>query len=163
MNRISLLKADVSDCEKIQKLATAIWHQHYTSIISLNQIEYMLNKMYSVNALTQQMVEQKHLFYFIENNNILYGFISIKLTSGNEYFINKFYIDETISNTGVGSIVLAQIKNIFKPSAMRLTVNRKNFKAINFYFKNNFKIEKVEDFDIGDGYFMEDFIMLWQS
>ena len=43
---------------------------------------------------------------------------------------------------------------------LRLQVNRQNFKAINFYFKMGFVIECVADFDIGDGYFMNDFVML---
>ena len=47
-----------------------------------------------------------------------------------------------------------QIKTI------RLTVNRKNHIAINYYFKNGFMIEEVKDFDIGDGYEMNDFVML---
>jgi RimJ/RimL family protein N-acetyltransferase len=45
----------------------------------------------------------------------------------------------------------------------RLTVNRKNFKSINFYFKLGFKIESVEDFDIGNNYFMNDFVMKWEA
>jgi ribosomal protein S18 acetylase RimI-like enzyme len=43
---------------------------------------------------------------------------------------------------------------------LRLQVNRQNYKAINFYFRNGFIIESIADFDIGDGYFMNDFIML---
>ena len=46
---------------------------------------------------------------------------------------------------------------------LRLTVNRQNFKSINFYFKNGFKIDHVEDFDIGNGYVMNDFVMLWEN
>jgi ribosomal protein S18 acetylase RimI-like enzyme len=42
---------------------------------------------------------------------------------------------------------------------LRLQVNRQNVVAINFYFKAGFVIEKSADFDIGDGYFMNDFIM----
>jgi ribosomal protein S18 acetylase RimI-like enzyme len=49
------------------------------------------------------------------------------------------------------------------PKTIRLTVNRQNFKSINFYFKLGFKIEKVADFDIGNGYFMNDFVMLWKA
>jgi hypothetical protein len=41
-----------------------------------------------------------------------------------------------------------------------LTVNRKNYKAINFYFKNGFTIKEIADFDIGNGFFMNDFIMI---
>ena len=40
-----------------------------------------------------------------------------------------------------------------------LTVNRQNYKAINFYFKHGFKIKSVDDFDIGNGFFMNDFVM----
>jgi len=43
---------------------------------------------------------------------------------------------------------------------IRLQVNRKNYKAINFYFKNGFTIESVGDFDIGGGYYMNDFVMI---
>jgi hypothetical protein len=43
---------------------------------------------------------------------------------------------------------------------LKLTVNRKNFKAINFYFKNGYIIESVEDFDIGESYLMNDFVMV---
>ena len=51
---------------------------------------------------------------------------------------------------------------IEQESAVRLTVNRKNFKAINFYFKQGFIIEEVKDFDIGNNYEMNDFIMLYK-
>ena len=44
-------------------------------------------------------------------------------------------------------------------NCFKLTVNRQNFKSINFYFKNGFTIESVADFDIGNGYVMNDFIM----
>jgi ribosomal protein S18 acetylase RimI-like enzyme len=40
-----------------------------------------------------------------------------------------------------------------------LTVNRQNFKAINFYFKNGFVIDEVADFEIGNGFVMNDFVM----
>ncbi|MBK7966419.1 MAG: hypothetical protein IPK10_14825 [Bacteroidetes bacterium] len=42
-----------------------------------------------------------------------------------------------------------------------MTVNRTNLKAINFYFKKGFTIEEVKDFDIGNNYFMNDFVMLY--
>jgi len=43
---------------------------------------------------------------------------------------------------------------------LRLQVNRQNYKAVNFYFKMGFIIESVGDFDIGGGYFMNDFVMV---
>jgi hypothetical protein len=41
-------------------------------------------------------------------------------------------------------------------------VNRQNYKAINFYFKLGFKIQTVADFDIGNGYVMNDFVMVFE-
>ena len=43
---------------------------------------------------------------------------------------------------------------------VRLHVNRQNFKAVNFYFKNNFVIEGVKDTSIGHDYYMNDFVMI---
>jgi len=47
-------------------------------------------------------------------------------------------------------------------NTIRLTVNRSNYKTINFYFKFGFIIEEVKDFDIGNNYYMNDFIMIYK-
>ena len=66
----------------------------------------------------------------------------------------------------LGTAVMQEIENEIKVTQevnnykIRLTVNRQNFKAINFYFKNGFTIESVEDFDIGESYLMNDFVMV---
>ena len=55
------------------------------------------------------------------------------------------------------------IKEKHPHSKLTLTVNRQNYKAINFYFKLGFKIQTVADFDIGNGYVMNDFVMFYES
>jgi ribosomal protein S18 acetylase RimI-like enzyme len=61
---------------------------------------------------------------------------------------------------GIGAKVFEQILEFVKENKkISLQVNRKNFKSINFYFKQGFTIEYVKDFEIGNGYLMEDFIM----
>jgi RimJ/RimL family protein N-acetyltransferase len=62
----------------------------------------------------------------------------------------------------VGTQAFKLLVDELKADRMTLTVNRKNHKSINFYFKNGFRIEEVKDFDIGNGYKMEDFIMTWK-
>ncbi|MBK6985390.1 MAG: GNAT family N-acetyltransferase [Bacteroidetes bacterium] len=74
--------------------------------------------------------------------------------------MHKFYIDQQKSNAGIGTEVLNLLIQQINPKSLMLTVNRQNFKSINFYFKNGFKIDRVEDFDIGDGYEMNDFVMV---
>jgi RimJ/RimL family protein N-acetyltransferase len=74
--------------------------------------------------------------------------------------LHKFYIDQQKSNAGIGTNVLNLLIQQINSKSLTLTVNRQNFKSINFYFKNGFKIDRVEDFDIGDGYEMNDFVMV---
>jgi len=63
---------------------------------------------------------------------------------------------------GKGTRAFKQLLSIIQPDKITLTVNRQNFKSINFYFKNRFVIERVADFDIGNGYVMNDFVMIWK-
>jgi len=73
------------------------------------------------------------------------------------------YIDTREQRRGLGRAIWeALLLLLTDMRAMRLQVNRQNYKAINFYFKVGFVIERVADFDIGDGYFMNDFVMLYQ-
>jgi ribosomal protein S18 acetylase RimI-like enzyme len=64
---------------------------------------------------------------------------------------------------GYGAKVMGEIKEKFKGSRLSLTVNRQNYKAINFYFKEGFRIKEVADFNIGNGYVMNDFVMVFES
>jgi diamine N-acetyltransferase len=78
-----------------------------------------------------------------------------------EYFLHKFYVEVDEQGKGFGTKLFEHIvKELKDARSIRLTVNRKNYKAINFYFKNGFVIDEVADFDIGKGYFMNDFVML---
>lgn len=148
------------DIEIIGRLAQVIWHEHYTPIIGKGQVDFMLNKLYSPQALEIQL-EDGQLFYIIQRDGIPFGFISISEKSTDELFLNKFYILSSEQGKGLGAQVFLKLMATYpKIKIMRLQVNRSNFKSINFYFKLGFIIEEVADFDIGDGYFMNDFIML---
>ncbi|MES2763791.1 MAG: GNAT family N-acetyltransferase, partial [Bacteroidota bacterium] len=96
----------------------------------------------------------------IENDERSIGFISVSSENKTNYFLHKFYIDQQRSNKGIGTEVLNLLIQEVAPKLLTLTVNRQNFKSINFYFKNGFKIDRVEDFDIGNGYQMNDFVMV---
>ena len=74
----------------------------------------------------------------------------------------KFYVDLNHRAKGFGQKVLNEIEKFYLAKGMneiKLVVNRENFKSINFYFKNGFKIEDLWQKDIGEGYFMTDFLM----
>lgn len=156
---LKLISATEKDLELIHNLAYEIWNQHYVSIIGQEQVNYMLQKMYDIKSLKEQIKAKKHQFYLIELNTNIVGFLSISSNKDFHYFLHKFYILSSSSNQNIGSKVLDILIDVIHPKSISLTVNRQNYKSINFYFKNGFKIKKVEDFDIGNGYQMNDFIM----
>lgn len=157
---IHITIAQQKDLDTIANLAKQIWNDHYVTIIGQVQVDYMLNKIYNHQSLVEQLTLKNHIFYLIKNNNEVIGFLSVSSDNSSDYFLHKFYINQQKSNSGIGTEVLNLLIKTIYPKSLTLTVNRQNFKSINFYFKNGFKIDRVEDFDIGDGYQMNDFVMV---
>jgi ribosomal protein S18 acetylase RimI-like enzyme len=161
---MQIRKAILSDASLIQRLAESIWWKHYPSIIGEEQVRFMLHKMYNLETLENQISEEKNLYFILENDAQELGFMCIELPKTSEAFIHKFYILQDKQRKGSGASALALILKQFNEiNCIRLQVNRQNYQAINFYFKQGFIIEEVADFDIGDGYFMNDFIMKWNK
>ena len=157
---IQLTTAQEKDLATITHLAKVIWNVHYVPFIGQKQVDYMLAKIYNHQSLIEQLTVKHHVFYLIKNEDNVIGFLSVSSENNKDYFLHKFYIDQQKSNAGIGTKVLELLVNTINPKSLTLTVNRQNFKSINFYFKNGFKIDSVEDFDIGDGYQMNDFVMI---
>lgn len=157
---LHLQKATEKDLQTVSNLARIIWNDHYVPIIGQKQVDYMLDKFYSQTDLLEQIHEKKHEMYLILKDEKAIGFVSVSLGKGSDFFLHKFYIDQQQSNTGFGTKTLNLLVEIIHPKSLTLTVNRLNYKSINFYFKNGFKIDRVEDFDIGEGYKMNDFVMI---
>lgn len=160
-----LILAEAHELPEIAMIAEPIWHGHYTSIIGKEQVDYMLKNMYSKDALIKQNKEGQQFYFIIENDQKV-GFIAISKKSEGQWFLHKFYIGMEHQNLHIGGKVIDEMTTLIKSEEdsnkieIRLTVNRLNYKSINFYFKHDFRIETVADFDIGDGYFMNDFIMI---
>lgn len=161
MQPVKLQAAGPGDIPRIRALAERIWNLHYPPIIGQAQVDYMLERMYSSESLSDQMLRQQHRFYLVIYKGSEAGFISVYPETEQNWFISKFYIDQDLAGKGIGSAVFEAIKSLCAATCFRLTVNRQNIKAINFYFKLGFRIEKVSDFDIGGGYVMNDFVMSW--
>lgn len=160
---LQIIRANEADIAVIQQLANKIWWAHYPNIIGDDQVTYMLNRFYSENALMEQM-QLGQQFYLIQSESDFLGFVAITAVSPSEYFINKFYVDIEQHRQGIGSKVFEALLAMYSDAqVIKLQVNRMNYKPINFYFKMGFIIERVADFDIGDGYFMNDFVMKWES
>lgn len=159
MNSIALLETE--DFATIERLAHEIWQQYYVPIIGEKQVAYMIKKFYCREALAAQHTEgQQFLMIYIDEKPS--GYIGISRQQGGQYFLHKFYLDTKLHRKGVGSEIFKLLTAAYPDSkSIRLQVNINNFKSINFYFKCGFLIEKRYVLDIGEGYVMDDYIMVW--
>ena len=57
-------KAESGDIPLIRELTFRVWPQTYASILSQEQIDYMLEMMYSESSLKKQMTEDGCQFYY---------------------------------------------------------------------------------------------------
>ncbi len=157
---IVLKQATPEDIPLIQQLSESIWRQHYSDIISKQQIEYMLAKMYSSEKLLQEIKSTQHTYFVAYINDKPLGYIAISMESENRLMLNKFYILQEQRFLGLGKQIFEIVFSNYPKSDIQLYVNRQNFKSVNFYFKMGFKIVEVVDNHFGEGYYMNDFFMI---
>ena len=158
--KVSFKKATEEDIPLIHQLAHKIWWQHYPAIISNSQIEYMLDMMYSEESIKTQMAQaQNYTLIYADDEPV--GYYAVSEKSPRHFFLHKFYVDVEKHRKGIGEAAFKHLKengcNGYEE--IRLQVNRRNIKAVNFYFKHGFVIDYAEDFPIGGGYSMDDFFM----
>lgn len=155
--------ATKNDVPEIQKLARITWMNTYLGIISTEQIEFMLEKMYSTEKLTQAIETEKFDFLVFEAENNLQGFCSIEhfYQQKNSTRIHKLYILPEAQGKKIGKQLLDKTSSLAienKSELINLNVNKHN-SGVQFYQKNGFEIFKEEVIDIGNGFVMDDFIM----
>ena len=159
---ITLQQATPGDILRISALAHRIWRAHYPAIIGEKQVEYMLGLLYSPEGL-QRQIEEGQIFHLVMEGDEVLGYLSVSDKGEGRYFLHKFYLDNEKRGFGLGKKVFELLLARYPAlRELRLTVNRQNYKSINFYFKIGFIIEKCVDIPIGEGYTMDDFQMLWQ-
>ncbi|HQV55462.1 MAG: GNAT family N-acetyltransferase [Chitinophagaceae bacterium] len=161
LNEITIRNATINDIELIRELTFKVWPQTYSSIISKEQIDYMLEMMYSNKSLALQMAEGSQ-FIIVQDTKKPVGFASYKPVAINIYKLDKIYILQTQQGKGIGKFVIDYILQQIKDrgaESLQLQVNRNNINAKSFYEKIGFRIIQEADFEIGNGYFMNDFIM----
>ena len=161
MLNISQLTKD--DIIIVHQLAKSIWPDAFKDILKPDQIEYMLDWMYNVQTLTEQ-VQTGHLYYMITLDGIPKGFVGLEpnYPDVGTLRMHKLYVESSTHGKGLGKALLEKAIQIGKDldvATINLNVNRFN-KAVDFYKSQGFEITKEENIDIGRGYLMEDYVMV---
>ena len=159
--QLTIRQADIEDINEIGFLANEIWPKVYDYMISPDQIRYMLNLFYTPESLYRQMLEQHHVFFLAELDDVPVGFASVGKIDEGVFRLHKLYVQPELHGKGVGkALVEAVLDEAFEGGGrkLQLTVNKNN-KSVTFYQRLGFNITGEQKLDIGSGYFMDDYIM----
>ena len=150
----------VKDIKELAELASSIWHEYWTCILSKEQIDYMVENFQSQHAIEEQIKNENYTYYFIISDGKKAGYTGIA-DKGGYLFLSKLYISEDYRHKGLGRETVNLLKKMNYPK-IRLTVNKYNKNTIDAYFKYGFKIVDSVVTDIGSGFVMDDYIMEYE-
>lgn len=149
-----------NDIEKLSYYASLIWHEYYPSILSLNQIDYMIQQFQSVHAIKDQILNG-YIYYLILDDDKIIGYFGIDERK-DQLFLSKLYILKEFRGKKYAYNAFCFIKDIAKRKNLKsiyLTVNKYNYHAIETYQKFGFRTVKSIVTDIGLSYVMDDYVM----
>ncbi len=157
-------KANISDIPIIQSIAEAAWRPTYGKILSEEQCVYMLDWMYNTQKLEEQ-INGNIQFILLENQeSIAIGYASFEKTEEGIGKLHKIYTHPAYKQKGGGSLLLNEIIQMARSlnvKIIELNVNRFN-SAVEFYLKKGFKIKEEVDLEVGQGFYMNDFVMRYE-
>jgi GNAT superfamily N-acetyltransferase len=146
----------------VRDLAFKIWPSTYGHILSKEQFVFMMEMMYSLPSLEKQLLHPKP-FLLVEDEGQYIGFVSYEnhFENSPKTKIHKLYVLPQIQRKGIGKLLVNYIREIALKAGdttLLLTVNRFN-KSKDFYLKLGFNITEEKQFNIGNGYIMDDYVM----
>ena len=160
---LTIRKATTADCELIHKLAWQIFPETYKDILSPEQNDYMMEWMYSIKNIRKQMEEEGHVYFIGYKDNEVCGYVSVQQQGEDLFHLQKIYVLPSYQGFGLGKLLFEQAITAIKemhpePCVMELNVNRNN-KALRFYERMGMHKDREGDFPIGNGFYMNDYIM----
>ena len=158
---MELKKVTKEEVPALAALASEIWHEYWKTLLSKEQIEYMVENFQSEKAMYKQINEDSYSYYFIIQNSNIAGYFGICPEDG-YMFLSKLYLKKDFRGQGLGRQAFEEIKKITKNSGLnkiQLTVNKYNTNTIKAY--EHWGLDTIDAVvtDIGKGFVMDDYIM----
>ena len=172
---MSLLETDIvstavrtpGEIAQVASLAQQIWPEYYTPIIGAAQVNYMLRRIQSHDAIAAQIADGDEYFLVssVRDGEVLahshrIGYYAVRRQlEAKRLFISKIYLLRDQRGKGLGRALLEEITTLARQhqlSTLWLTVNRNN-PAFGVYLRWGFVDKGPVIKDIGEGFVMDDF------
>lgn len=159
----TIRQANNTDCELINRLAAIVFPATYQSILSSAQLDYMMEWMYAPTHIRKQMEEEGHVYFIAYWKGEACGYLSVQAQGDDLFHLQKIYVLPAFQGRRIGGLLFDQaVKYIHEvhpaPCLMELNVNRNN-PALQFYEHKGMRKLREGDFPIGNGYYMNDYIL----
>jgi ribosomal protein S18 acetylase RimI-like enzyme len=129
--------------------------------MSGEQLDYMFRMMYAPDSIRAQMTEKKHTYFILFDDGKPCGYMSVHIPEATVLYLEKIYVLPSAQGRGFGVMLIDRAKEFAAQhslNSIRLNVNREN-KSRHFYEHLGFEITGQRDFHIGQGFYMNDYIM----
>ena len=170
--------------EHLAEMASEIWHEYWPAHIGEAQTDYMVEMFHSVEAMRHDIAEHGYRYWFLvdEGREVGYTAGCAQRLSGDaeadawmrhgtvvdqrwpaRWFISKIYLYARERGKHYASRVIDFYGQLCRDEglpAMYLTVNRGNELGVRAYEGNGFEVVEEVAADIGEGFVMDDYIMV---
>lgn len=143
----------------IAQLAAPIWREHYTPIIGQAQVDYMLKRFQSADAIAEQIHTGQLSYYQIQHNEELVGYFAFS-EQVDALFLSKYYVASAFRGQGIGRQAMQFIEQQGRDRGkfkITLTVNKNNAASLEIYERLGFVCAGAIVQDIGSGFVMDDY------
>ncbi len=160
---VAIAAAAVEEVPVVQQLADTIWRQHYAAILSEAQIDYMLGRGYTHEALAAFLGRPDRGLLLARVAGTPVGFAAWHLVDGSgEAKLDRLYVLPARQRAGIGGALIARVESEARSagaSTLVLNVNKHNAQAIAAYTRHGFAVREAVVVPIGEGFVMDDFIL----
>ena len=168
MSEIQIKKAAEEDLITISDMAQVVFRHTYREILSSEQMEYMMEMMYSMPNLRLQLMDGHH-YYIAYDGNAPCGYVSVQHEGPDEdgievFHLHKIYVMPDSQGRGVGlklfETAVAHVRDAAQGSHARIELNVNKYnKAVDFYRHLGMRVLVEKDFPFGNGFYKTDYIM----
>lgn len=163
LSMYQLITLTPSRFTELAELAHTVWYQHYPSIISPEQIAYMLNGRYTTDKLMPYIDSENRWCWLLADEQRAVGYVSCALApDATQMKLEQLYLLAEVKGRGFGKMMMNHVVDLARQKHCQrlwLTVNKHNMDSIAVYKKYGFKVCEEAQFDIGNGYIMDDYVM----
>jgi GNAT superfamily N-acetyltransferase len=163
MHAITIAAATAADLPTVQRLAHAVWHRHYPGIISVAQIDYMLARGYSGEALAKFIGSPGAGLALARGDGEPVGFAAwLRAEAPATTKLDKLYVLPEWHCRGVGRRLIEAVEASARAdgaATLVLNVNKHNAGSIAAYARCGFVVREEVVVDIGEGFVMDDYVM----